>query len=77
MIKKRQIYIYLLIFSIISVTTIYSSIAINHEQNTYIKQLIWYIVSFGLIFTITKIKNSFIISENKPENRKIIYKVIS
>lgn len=61
MIKKRQIYIYLLIFSIISVTTIYSSIAINHEQNTYIKQLIWYIVGFGLIFTITKIKNSFII----------------
>ena len=60
MFKKidKSILILLFIFSVISVITIYCSEKLLVEVNNYyIKQIIWYIIGFLLIFLILKIGN--------------------
>lgn len=60
MIKKidKSILLLLLIFTIISVITIYAAeILLADTNNYYIKQIIWYIIGYILIFLILKIGN--------------------
>ena len=61
MLKVKELIIYIFIFMLISVITIYSSITVNHEVLAYLKQIMWYGISFILIFFLTKIKNNFFI----------------
>lgn len=62
MLKKidKSIIILLLLFLIISVISIYSASAFLDIKNLYIKQIIWYLIGFGIIFFILKIGNDFI-----------------
>lgn len=60
MLKKidKRILLLLIIFSAISVVTIYLSESLLVEVNNYyIKQIIWYVIGFILIFFILKIGN--------------------
>ena len=60
--KKKEffIYIFLIIFFIISITTIYSSNKININKNLYIKQIIWYIIGISIMLLIKKIGKSYL-----------------
>lgn len=51
----------ILIFAVISITTIYSasSYISSDMGNLVLKQSMWYIVGFAIVFLILKIKNSF------------------
>lgn len=59
--KNIKLLIYLLLFSIISILSIYSSTFLlsNNYDNIYIKQIIWYIVGFIIIFILYKKKKGF------------------
>lgn len=60
--KCSFIYVFLIIFFIISITTIYSSQRILSDvyNNLFIKQIIWYIFGFLIMFLIKKIGKSYI-----------------
>lgn len=59
--QKAKIIIPLIIFCIISLLSIKSSMAIsNTTENLLIKQLIWYILGFGLLYVFSKIDLSII-----------------
>jgi len=62
LLKKNFIYYFLIIFSIISITTIYSAQGIlpSSYDNLYIKQIIWYLIGFGIMFLIKKIGKFYI-----------------
>ena len=66
--KNRLLIILLFLFSIISIITIYSSTSIlpSYYKNIYIKQLIWYIIGFILLFIIYKQKKGFFYKIDKP-----------
>ena len=57
----KSILIYILLFIIISIVSIYNAekllLDVNHY---YIKQIIWYIIGFGIIFLLLKFKNNFL-----------------
>lgn len=59
--KNSFIYIFLIIFFIISITTIYSAqgILANSYKNLYIKQIIWYLIGFIIMFLIKKIGKAY------------------
>ena len=60
--KNYKLIIYILIFSIISIASIYSSTFIlsSNYKYIYLKQIIWYLVGFIILYFLTKIKkNSF------------------
>lgn len=60
MIKKidKSVLLLLFIFTIISVITVYAAeILLADSNNYYIKQIIWYIIGYILIFIILKIGN--------------------
>lgn len=52
----------LIIFAIISITTVYSAqnLLPEYAHNLYLKQLIWYILGFGLAYFIMFIGNKFL-----------------
>ena len=60
--KGSFIYIFLVIFFIISISTIYSAEGIlsNSYKNMHIKQIIWYIIGIIIMITIKKINKSYI-----------------
>lgn len=60
---KRILILLILFFAIISISSIYSASSIlgSNYATLYIKQIIWYIIGFGIIFFISKIKNNFIL----------------
>lgn len=60
--KSSFIYIFLIIFFIISISTIYSAegILANSYKNLHIKQIIWYVVGIILMLLIKKIGKSYI-----------------
>jgi len=62
MLKKidKSIIILLFLFLIISVASIYSASTFLEIKNSYIKQIIWYLIGFGSIILILKIGNDFI-----------------
>lgn len=62
MLKKidKTIIILLLLFLVISIISIYSASAFLDIKNLYIKQIIWYLIGFGIITFIFKIGNDFI-----------------
>lgn len=51
----------ILLFGFISIMTIGSAQRLINENDLMIKQAVWYLVGFGLIFLIMKIKNEFFI----------------
>lgn len=62
--NKYKVHPFLLIsifiFMIISLFTIYSASKLINQQDLVIKQLIWYIIGFILIFIIMNLKNNYI-----------------
>lgn len=60
--KGSFIYIFLIIFFIVSISTIYSaqSILSDFYSNLYIKQIIWYIVGFVFMLIINRIGKSYV-----------------
>ncbi len=52
----------LIILSIISITTIYSTqnLLPNHLDNLYIKQIVWFIIGFGIAYGLMAIGNEYI-----------------
>lgn len=59
---EYEILIPLIIFAIISVTTVYSASSLlpEYSQNLYLKQLIWYALGFGVAYFIMFIGNKFL-----------------
>lgn len=57
----KWLLITIILFSIISIITIGSAQQLIKSEDLMIKQLIWYIIGFLLIFIIMKIKNDFFI----------------
>ena len=59
---NTKIVIIILIFMIISLLSIYSSqkLLSSSYNNLYIKQLIWYVIGFIIMWIIYKSKNTFI-----------------
>ena len=62
MLKKidKSVIILLFLFLIISVISIYSASSFLDTKNLYIKQIIWYLIGFGITGIILKIGNDFI-----------------
>ena len=52
----------LIIFAIISITTVYSAqnLLPEYSSNLYLKQLIWYVLGFGIAYFIMFIGNKFL-----------------
>ena len=65
--KNKYLFIFLVLFFIISILSIYSStFLLNKAYSTiYIKQIIWYLVSFILIYFIYKRKKGFFFKYDK------------
>ena len=65
--KNRHLLIFLLFFFITSVLSIYSSTFLLNKaySNIYIKQIIWYTISFIIIFLIYKYKRGFFFKYDK------------
>ena len=65
--KNRYLMVFLIIFFIISITSIYSSTFIlsSDYSNIHIKQIIWYIISFILIFILYKRPKGFFYKYDK------------
>ncbi len=65
--KNKQLIIFIIFFFITSVLSIYSSTFLLNKaySNIYIKQIIWYIVSFILIYIIYKKKRGFFFKYDK------------
>ena len=61
---KKFLIVLILFLAIISISSIYSASGIlgSDYTNLYIKQIIWYIICFSIIFLINKIKNNFILN---------------
>ena len=59
--KNRHLLIFIIFFFITSILSIYSSTFLLNKaySNIYIKQIIWYIISFVLIYIIYKKKRGF------------------
>ena len=65
--KNRHLIIFILFFFITSILSIYSSTFLLNKvySNIYIKQIIWYIISFIFIFIIYKKKKGFFYKYDK------------
>lgn len=64
--KKYYILITIFLISIISIYNLYCAKFISPSyQNLYLKQLIWYIFSFALIYISSKINPNFILNNSK------------
>ena len=64
--KKYYILITIFLISIISIYNLYCAKFISLSyQNLYLKQLIWYIFSFALIYISSKINPNFILNNSK------------
>jgi len=65
--KNRYLLLFLIIFFVISILSIYSSTFIlsNDYSNIYIKQIIWYIISFVIILILSKKKKGFFYKYDK------------
>jgi len=65
--KNKNIIIFIIFFFIISILSIYSSTFLINKaySNIYIKQIIWYLLSFILIFFIYKKKKGFFFKFDK------------
>lgn len=65
--KNKQLIIFIIFFFITSVLSIYSSTFLLNKaySNIYIKQIIWYILSFILIYIIYKKKRGFFFKYDK------------
>ena len=59
---NKNFFIFICLFMIISITSIYSSLTYTSKTlgNLALKQFVWYIIGFILIFSIIKLKNSFL-----------------
>ncbi|MBP3766048.1 MAG: FtsW/RodA/SpoVE family cell cycle protein [Bacilli bacterium] len=69
MIKRidKSVLLLLIVFTIISIITVYASeILLADSNNYYIKQIIWYIIGYFLIFLILKIGNEKIYKYTYP-----------
>lgn len=60
--NSKEIILSIIVFMMISILTIYSATTISHENDAYIKQIIWYIFGFLIIFILSKVKNDIIIN---------------
>lgn len=65
--KNRHLLIFIIFFFITSILSIYSSTFLLNKaySNIYIKQIIWYIISFVLIFILYKKKKGFFFRYDK------------
>ena len=65
--KNRHLLIFIIFFFITSILSIYSSTFLLNKtySNIYIKQIIWYIISFVLIFILYKKKKGFFFKYDK------------
>ena len=54
-IRDNTIYIYILLFLIVSYLGIYNSSIYSSKENLYYKQIIWYIIGLSLIYIIKRI----------------------
>lgn len=58
--ENKALIIYLFLFATISIISIYSASNFTSDKNIYLKQILWYISGFIIIYLITKIKNKII-----------------
>lgn len=65
--KNRNLILFIVIFFIVSIISIYSSTFIlsNEYNNIHIKQIIWYIISFIMIFILYKRPKGFFYKYDK------------
>ena len=65
--KNRYLFIFLIFYFIVSILSIYSSTFLLNKtyNNIYIKQIIWYLISFILIYFIYKKKKGFFFKYDK------------
>ena len=65
--KNKNLLIFIIFFFIISILSIYSSTFLINKtySNIYIKQIIWYLISFILLFFIYKKKRGFFFKYDK------------
>jgi len=58
--KNNNFYLILFLFFIISITTIYSTLKYVNDSSIFIKQIIFYIIGFLIIRTLSKIPKIFL-----------------